>query len=112
MKYILSLVFGFWSLVVSGQIANTQLSERFEIDTVKGCALAILDFEVQNPSGESWTRFQGVFLPVYRTRHETKAVQVNDPTGMVKAYITNYYQRDWTPLKKEDVALFIKRDWK
>ena len=81
-------------------------------DTVKGAALVIVDISVENEDGSERTRFQGVFLPVYRVRQETDAVKINEPTGQVRAYITHYYQRDWTELPKDDVALFLKRDWK
>lgn len=111
--FFLSLVFGFWSLAASGQIANTQLSESsYPLDTVKGAALVILDVSVENADGSQRTRFQGVFLPVYRIRQQSADVLVNDPTGQVRAYITRYFQRDWSALAKDDVALFLKRDWK
>lgn len=113
------LAFYLWSLAMHAQIANTQLSESLKLsessyrpDTVKGAALVIMDVAVENADGSERTRFQGVFLPMYRVRIQTDAVQVNDPTGQVRAYITRYFQRDWSELPKEDIALFLKRDWK
>ena len=111
--FSLSFVFCLLSLAASGQIANTQLLESaYPLDTVKGAALVILDVSVENADGSQRTRFQGVFLPVYRVRQQSADVLVNDPTGQVRAYVTRYFQRDWSALAKDDVALFLKRDWK
>lgn len=100
------LAFCLLPFAASAQIANTQLS-TVPVDTVKGVALVVVDLAV-----DGRTVFQGVFLPVYRIRQESQFLIVNEPTGQIKAYHTNYFGSDFSPIPKEEVALFLKRDWK
>ena len=81
-------------------------------DTVKGAAMIFLEYMVTSTDGDqSWYSVQAV--PVWRVRRSADdIVTLNEQTGQLKAYITHYFLRDWTPLSKEEVVLFIKKEWK